>query len=538
MKLTIGVKILLGFGLALLIQCVVSVVSYSTVSKLVDNTYGPLGVTHTYEVLRKLERLLSLLKDAETGQRGYLLVGKKEYLEPYNAGVSDLRSLLAEVRRLTSRNPGQQERLDRLGPLIEEKLAELKETIDLYDPKDPEKALTVVRSDRGKKIMDRIRTVIDEMKAEEDRLLGEREAASRQAASLAFNTLFYGTALAFVLVAAAGVLIQRSITVPLAGFMKFVEQVGQGDLSKETPSSGSDEVGLLGGMLNGMVLGLRDLSRQVRSASENLNSAAAEIQASVQEQATGTREQAAAIQQITTTVEEVNQAGIQIAEKAREVASSAEAASSSSTVGLQAMQTVARGVQEIRNQVEAFAEHITLLSEKTQAVGEIITAVTDIAERSNLLALNAAIEAAGAGEHGARFAVVANEMKSLADQAKESTVQVQTILVDIQKGISNSVMLTEEAVKRAEAGSTQAETSELVIHQLAESTRASVHAFQQIIASTGQQQIGFDQVTQGMKDIRQAAEQTAQATAQLEMAVANVSALGRQLQTAVGKYRL
>src|SRR5262249_50051223 len=118
------------------------------------------------------------------------------------------------------------------------------------------------------------------------------------------------------------------------------------------------------------------------------------------------------------------------------------------------------------------------------------------------------------------------------------TAQVQTILTGIQKGINSSVMLTEEAVKRAEGGKEQAETSERVIREMAESTRGSIQAFQQIIASTGQQQIGLDQVTQGMKDIRQAAQQTASATTQRESAVAGLNSLGQQLQKALGRYRL
>ena len=114
-------------------------------------------------------------------------------------------------------------------------------------------------------------------------------------------------------------------------------------------------------------------------------------------------------------------------------------------------------MEAIREQVEEVAEKIVALSQKTQAVGEIIATVNDIAEQSNLLALNAAIEAATAGEQGSRFSVVANEMKHLADQAKEATVQVRTILGDIQKGINSSVMLTEEASQacRSRASSKQ-----------------------------------------------------------------------------------
>src|SRR5439155_1533004 len=162
----------------------------------------------------------------------------------------------------------------------------------------------------------------------------------------ATNVILFGTALAFVLVAVAGFFIGRSITAPLGAFGQFVERIGQGDLTQQAAAGGGDEVARLGGTLNQMVAGLRDLARQT----------------------------------------------------------------------------------------------------------------------------SAAVETGGAGEHGSRFAVVAGEMKSLEEQAKESTSQVQAILGAIQKGINSAVMLTEEAVKRAEAGKEEAETTEGVIRQLAETT--------------------------------------------------------------------
>src|SRR5581483_1997406 len=198
--------------------------------------------------------------------------------------------------------------------------------------------------------------------------------------------------------------------------------------------------------------------------------------------------------------------------------------------GLQAVQETTRTMGAIREQIEEVAENIVALSEKTQAVGEIIATVNDIAERSNLLALNAAIEAAAAGDQGSRFSVVANEIKNLADQAKESTVQVRTILGDIQKRINSSVMLTEEAVKRTETGKQQADVTEDTIRRMADTTQESVQAFQQIISATRQQQIGFEKVTQGMQDIGQAASQTAAGTVQLEKAVASLNAQSHQLR--------
>ncbi|MCJ2023066.1 methyl-accepting chemotaxis protein, partial [Methylobacterium sp. J-067] len=107
--------------------------------------------------------------------------------------------------------------------------------------------------------------------------------------------------------------------------------------------------------------------------------------------------------------------------------------------------------------------NIVGVSEKTQAIGEIIESVNDISERTHLLALNAAIEAAAAGESGRSFAVVASEMKLLADQAKAATGQVRAILGEIQRGINTSVMLTEEAVKRSAVGKTRSDTTQRTI---------------------------------------------------------------------------
>jgi methyl-accepting chemotaxis protein len=114
---------------------------------------------------------------------------------------------------------------------------------------------------------------------------------------------------------------------------------------------------------------------------------------------------------------------------------------------------------------------------------------------------------------------------------------VRSILGDIQKGINTSVMLTEEVVKRVDSGKKQTDVVERTIRYMAESLNSSIQAFQQITAATGQQQIGFDQVTQALKNIRQASDQTAVSTSQLEKAATNLTALGHQLGTNVERYR-
>lgn len=277
----------------------------------------------------------------------------------------------------------------------------------------------------------------------------------------------------------------------------------------------------------------RSLSAPILKATQDLNTTSAQILASVQEQATNTKEQATSIQETTTTMDEISQAGKQMAERANQVSRTAESGNESINSGTQAVKSTTDTMESIRQQVELVAENIVSLSEKTMAISEIITTVNDIAEQSNLLALNASIEAVSAGEHGQRFSVVAGEIKNLADQAKDSTVQIRKILEDIQTGINTSVMLTEEAVKRVETGKEKADVALDNINQLVGTIQESIEAFQQIVGATNQQQIGLEQVTIALNNINTATEQTAVGINQIEAAVSNLNSLGNDLQKVV-----
>lgn len=337
----------------------------------------------------------------------------------------------------------------------------------------------------------------------------------------------------------ASIFVARQITTPLSSVVIRAREIGDGDLrGVPLPVLGTDEVGQLSSAFNTMQQGLRSVAAQSQAAAESLAAAAAEILASAQQQAAGSGEQSAAVQQTTTTMEEISRSGTQIAEKARQVASTAEATSTASEAGLHAVQEASNSMNTIQQQAQTVAENVVMLSEKTRAIGEIISTVNEIAEQSHLLALNAAIEAAGAGEQGRRFSVVADEMKHLADQSRDATVQVRSILGDIQKQIHTSVMVTEESVKRTEDGKRQSDLAEATIRRMSTSIIDSVNAFQQIVAAANQQQIGFEQVTQAAQQIRAAVDQSTVGTRQMETAAVNVSDLSQQLRNAVEVYRL
>ena len=171
---TVGRKISLGYVLAVVLTVTIGAISYSSITSLNQTAEW---VDHTHVVLAELEKITSGLKDAETGQRGFLITNLDNYLEPYNSAGSAVAAAVAEVRHLTSDNPTQQERLDDLEPLIAAKFDELQETIDLRRNAGFDAALAVVLTDKGKAVMDNIRKVIGEMQGDEDALLVIRDAS-------------------------------------------------------------------------------------------------------------------------------------------------------------------------------------------------------------------------------------------------------------------------------------------------------------------------------------------------------------------------
>lgn len=366
--------------------------------------------------------------------------------------------------------------------------------------------------------------------------------AGRQNIRALYDDAVRSSILALIIVVALAVaiaiLIGSSVTKRLGTAIGYVTQVGRGDLTKTVVVPGDDELAELGTHLNEMTGNLRSMAKTTRATAESMHAATAQIRASTQQQAASVAQQLAAVEETTATLSEITESGAQINRRAQDVAQNAQVAASNSETGLKAVEDTNQAMDAIREQAEAVAENIVILSERTQAIGEIILTVNDIAERCHLLALNAAIEAAAAGEHGRTFAVVASEIKSLADQSKEATAQVRSNLSEIQHGINASVMLTEEAVKRVGAGKRQTDATQSTIRDLAESVQESVLAFQQIVAGTNQQQIGLEQVIQALQNIREASSQTAAGTRQLEGAATNLNDLGQGLVEAVRNYRV
>ncbi len=579
MKWTVGRKIGSGFALALGILAIIGSVAYRGT---VAQTDTAALVTRAHEVLEKLESVMRGVTDAETGERGFIITGDVAYLAPFQDAQLTVRQDLEALRGLV-RDAGQQQRLARLEPLIsgpEGKLALSQARIDVRrDPtKGFESARQLVLANKGIAVMTEIRRIVAEIETEQRSILTTRSSAALASARNTKLTIVIGTLIAALAVGLAGVLITRDIAVPLAAVSATAERIAEGDLSVSMAATDrQDEVGVLvrtfsrmtdslnatssaaakiaagdlrvkvqprsekdvlGNAFASMVGSLQRLTSDITEGANVLGASASEIVAATSQLAASATESAVAVSQTTTTVEEVRQTAEVASDKARALSDSAQKATQSAASGRKSTDDVATGMQRIRQQMDAIALSMGRLGEQSQAIAQIVATVEDLATQSNLLAVNAAIKAAEAGEHGKGFGVVALEVRSLAEQSRQATSQVRTLLGEIQKATSAAVLATEQGSKAVDGGSQQTEVAAESIKALAANVSEAALAATQIAASSRQQLVGVDQVVTAMQNIKQASSQNVGSAQQMEVAARNLNELGQRLKQMVQRYTL
>ena len=258
MRWNVGTKIGVGFGLALAIFVIVGLVAYRATTELAESSEWR---KHTYEVLAELAELNGLLREAESGQRSYLLTGDTDYLDMYRNASGATDGVLHKLRTLTADNPRQQERLNLLDKAFSDRMNVSQETVDLYRTKGLEPALEVVKSGKGKSLSEDVAKVIVAMENDENGLLEQRIVTADRSTANAKATLIYGTIAALLVAGLAGLLITRNIAGPLQRLTGISERIIVGDLSMTmSEEARSDEVGVLERAFARMTQSLRGMA--------------------------------------------------------------------------------------------------------------------------------------------------------------------------------------------------------------------------------------------------------------------------------------
>jgi methyl-accepting chemotaxis protein len=534
-------KLFLGFGLMIVFLATVIVTAYTGISAIQD------AQKNLYEEDFANAVDLLTLRTNVNGVRAALLtmmlVTNRSDQESGREEFQDRRKTMDEIiPKLLERNRNSPQFLSQLEEFNVAWNA-YKETQDtqvlpLINEGRIEAAQTIVLGIQFERYQT-MRTISQNLGDEAEKAAQAAVTLSEQRANESVRIFVLLGVIALLLSGVMAVLLDRIIANPLKAVSGAAEGIATGDLTINIPLDGrTDEVGTLIKTFHRMVANLREVTGDTTEAVSVLAASASEILAATTQVAAGAAETATAVSETSTTVEEVRQAAQLSTRKAKDVSESSQKAAQVAQAGKSAVEDTITGMNRIREQMGAIAETIVRLSERSQAIGEIIASVNDLADQSNLLAVNAAIEAAKAGEYGKGFTVVAQEIKSLAEQSKQATAQVRTLLSDIQKMTGAAVLATEQGSKAVEAGVKQSAEAGEAIRLLTGSVTEAAQASLQIVASSQQQTVGMDQVALAMENINQASVQNVASTKQVETTAESLHELGQKLKQLVGRFKV
>lgn len=473
---TFGSRLMAGFAVTVCAFVAVVVIGQRATRGLIDSTSW---VTHTHEVRTELATLMADLVDAETSQRGYALTGSERFLQPYRKAVVALDQTFERIRTLTGDNQRQQARLLAIRPVLDERVTEFVSVLDARSSGGLEAAAARVASAHGQELTDRVRRLLAEMDNEEQSLLVSRVQSAAEATELAHLISVWGGAATVLFTVIIALLLSRT------------------------------------------------LARRVGTAAAQVEISSTELQTASNQQVSSAREQATAMTEISTTMTELLATSRQISESAMRVSQIAAQTGTSARSGEALVEQGNDAAAMVRRQVDVIVSHMLDLGKKSQQANQVVDIVSELAEQTNILAINAAIEASGAGDAGARFGVVADEIRKLADRVSTSTKAIRQTLDDVRSAVTATVMATETGSKAIDRGARQVEDMAESFRQIAPLVSSTVDAAREIELSTKQQSTAVEQVNIAISD-------AAQATRETESASTQVLQTARQLTTMAG----
>ncbi|QXI15033.1 methyl-accepting chemotaxis protein [Pseudomonas hamedanensis] len=364
--------------------------------------------------------------------------------------------------------------------------------------------------------------------------LDRRDAESAQARTFQLIS----TLLALLVGIIAAVIITRQITRPLRETLAVVERIASGDLTQNVTVTRRDELGVLqqgiarmGVTLRDLISGIRDGVTQIASAAEELSAVTEQTSAGVNSQKIETDQVATAMHEMTATVQEV-------ARNAEEASQAAAAADGEAREGDKVVNEAIAQIERLASEVVRSTEAMSVLQQESDKIGSVMDVIKAVAEQTNLLALNAAIEAARAGEAGRGFAVVADEVRGLAQRTQKSTEEIEGLVAGLQNGtqqvsavMNNSRALTDSSVALTRKAGVSLENITRTVSNIQSMN-------QQIAAAAEQQSAVAEEISRSIINVRDVSEQTAAASDETAASSVELARLGGQLQQMVSHFRV
>ncbi|MGD9662935.1 MAG: methyl-accepting chemotaxis protein [Porticoccaceae bacterium] len=343
-----------------------------------------------------------------------------------------------------------------------------------------------------------------------------------------------GAVLAFIL----GLLLSRSIVRPIAVLAEDAKKIASGDLTVRIQATTGDEIGVLARSFSAMADSLRETIRQVADTSGLVASSADQLFATSERIASGAEEVVNQVQTVATAGEEMAATSNDIANNCNSAAGGALDASTSASEGSMVVDKTVQAMSMIARRVHETATTVASLGQRSDQIGQIVGTIEDIADQTNLLALNAAIEAARAGEQGRGFAVVADEVRALAERTTRATKEISGMIRSIQGETRSAVTAMEEGVHEVEQGTQEAAKSGAALQNIMEQINNLSMQISQVATAAEEQTATTSEISHNIQQITDVIQQTANGAQQSATAAAELNKLAADLQSLVHRFKL
>ncbi len=336
------------------------------------------------------------------------------------------------------------------------------------------------------------------------------------------------------------ILLKVIVVMPLKHMTTLTRDIaeGEGDLTKRMPVSGKDEVNELAGYMNHFIERLQGMIGKVAHVTDKVAAASVELSATSEQMAKGAEGLTSRTTQTAAAVEEMNATVGEVAQNSGKAASIAQEAVTTAKIGRDVVRETISGMQQISDAVSQSATIIATLGKSSDQIGEIVRVIEDIADQTNLLALNAAIEAARAGEQGRGFAVVADEVRKLAERTTKATREIGDMIRQIQQDTKGAVASMDEGTQKVTSGVDLVNKTGEALATIAERVTQTADMIRLIAVAAEQQSVATQQISGDLENVARVSKESAGGAGESAKASSDLSVLATELQTIVGGFKI
>ncbi|MBM0745600.1 methyl-accepting chemotaxis protein (plasmid) [Phormidium sp. CLA17] len=434
---------------------------------------------------------------------------------------------------------GQKEKLKQMLQMQEQYNALLKQTFQLEAEGKRQQAVTSYLA-ASRSLGDQFQAVSDSFAAGEQTIMGKSIGLTKASIELLSTISVLGAVISLLIAIIAAYLISRSLGSRITRVVDVADKMSEGDLSQriENEFNSQDEIGQLLKAFQKMTQNLNGLVRQVQQSGIQVTTSSTQIAASGKQLEATMTEQVASTTQVSVTAKEIAATASELAKTMEAIVATAQSTTTAADNGQQGLRQMETTMRQLATSTTSISAKLGTMSEKANNINTVVTTITKVADQTNLLSLNAAIEAEKAGEYGLGFAVVAREIRRLADQTAVATLDIEQMVKEMQSAVSTGVMEMDKFTREMDRGVENVGSISSQVAEVIEQVQALTPQFAQVNEGMEMQSQGARQISEVMMQLSEASRQTQNSLQETNGVIEQLSKVSQNLRREISNFKV